>query len=266
MAFANQLITLRKQCGLSQEQLGTEIGVSRQTVSKWELGNTTPELDKLVALSDYFDISLDDLVGRDTVEHSFGPSSIPQPHQERFIGQWHYEYKSQRSLWGLPLVHINLCHRGHCRARGVLAIGNVASGLFALGGAATGLISFGGGAVGLIAIGGGAVGLLSLAGIAAGIFSLGGISVGYLACGGVAVGVYAIGGVAVAAKVAVAEYANAPYVIDPGFFRSLALETSRKHLSEFQSAWQQEHMLQMLAQFPKMPRWIALLLSWLGTH
>ena len=47
MTFQERLITLRKQQGLSQEQLGYELGVTRQTVSKWELGVTTPEMDKL---------------------------------------------------------------------------------------------------------------------------------------------------------------------------------------------------------------------------
>lgn len=40
MSFKEQLIRLRKQRGLSQEQLGQHIGVSRQTVSKWELGGS----------------------------------------------------------------------------------------------------------------------------------------------------------------------------------------------------------------------------------
>ena len=55
-AFSERLIKLRKQKGLSQEQLGAAVGVTRQTVSKWELGDTTPELGKLVQLSDYFQI------------------------------------------------------------------------------------------------------------------------------------------------------------------------------------------------------------------
>lgn len=54
MTFQEQLITLRKQQGLSQEQLGAELGVTRQTVSKWELGITTPEMDKLILLAACF--------------------------------------------------------------------------------------------------------------------------------------------------------------------------------------------------------------------
>ena len=68
MTFQERLITLRKQQGLSQEQLGYELGVTRQTVSKWELGVTTPEMDKLIQLSDFFHITIDELVGRGTPE------------------------------------------------------------------------------------------------------------------------------------------------------------------------------------------------------
>ena len=46
MTFGENLIRLRRQQGLSQEQLGMRIGVSRQTVSKWELNDTTPEIDR----------------------------------------------------------------------------------------------------------------------------------------------------------------------------------------------------------------------------
>ena len=68
MTFQERLITLRKQQGLSQEQLGYELGVTRQTVSKWELGVTTPEMDKLIQLSDFFHISIDELVGHTSPE------------------------------------------------------------------------------------------------------------------------------------------------------------------------------------------------------
>lgn len=48
MEFRNHLMELRKQKGWSQEQLGERIGVIRQTVSKWETGDTTPEMVKLI--------------------------------------------------------------------------------------------------------------------------------------------------------------------------------------------------------------------------
>lgn len=62
MDFNNRLYQLRKQKGFSQEELANRLNVSRQTVSKWEVGDSTPEMEKLIAISDLFDVSLDNLV------------------------------------------------------------------------------------------------------------------------------------------------------------------------------------------------------------
>ena len=62
MEFNNKLYELRKQKGFSQEELANRLNVSRQTVSKWEVGESTPDMEKLVAMSDLFEISLDELV------------------------------------------------------------------------------------------------------------------------------------------------------------------------------------------------------------
>lgn len=60
--FSEKLIKLRKEKGFSQEELGNKLNVARQTVSKWELGETTPEMDKLIKMSEIFDITLDELI------------------------------------------------------------------------------------------------------------------------------------------------------------------------------------------------------------
>ncbi|KTE89138.1 helix-turn-helix domain-containing protein [Desulfitobacterium hafniense] len=62
MSFSEKLRVLRKEKGLSQEQLAEMVNVSRQAVSKWESEQAYPELDKLILLSDFFNISLDDLI------------------------------------------------------------------------------------------------------------------------------------------------------------------------------------------------------------
>lgn len=62
MEFHDKLYQLRKQKGLSQEELANRLNVSRQTVSKWELGDSTPDMEKLTAISNLFVISLDELV------------------------------------------------------------------------------------------------------------------------------------------------------------------------------------------------------------
>ena len=62
MNFNEKLIELRKSKGLSQDELGNALGVSRQTISKWELAQSYPDFQRLVLLSDYFGLSLDALV------------------------------------------------------------------------------------------------------------------------------------------------------------------------------------------------------------
>jgi len=69
MEFNNKLYQLRKQKGLSQEELANRLNVSRQTVSKWEVGDSTPDMEKLVTISDLFEISLDELVMDKTPIH-----------------------------------------------------------------------------------------------------------------------------------------------------------------------------------------------------
>ena len=62
MIFKEKLLELRKQKGWSQEELGNNLDVSRQTISKWESGQSTPEMEKLVKISEIFEISLDELI------------------------------------------------------------------------------------------------------------------------------------------------------------------------------------------------------------
>lgn len=62
MKLYEKILENRKKLNLSQEQLGEKVGVSRQTVSKWELGQTIPDLDKAKLLAEVFGITLDELV------------------------------------------------------------------------------------------------------------------------------------------------------------------------------------------------------------
>ena len=75
MEFNNKLYELRKQKGFSQEELANRLNVSRQTVSKWEVGDSTPDMEKLIAISDLFGISLDELV----LDKAPEPAPAPQP-------------------------------------------------------------------------------------------------------------------------------------------------------------------------------------------
>lgn len=78
MKFSEKLTELRHSRGWSQEQLGERLGVTRQTVSKWELGSTTPELEKLAMMSDIFGVSTDELIKGEPQEAS-RPSEPSEP-------------------------------------------------------------------------------------------------------------------------------------------------------------------------------------------
>ena len=62
MKFNEKLVNLRKKHNLSQEQVAEKLKVARQTISKWELGETTPEMDKLIMISELYNITLDELM------------------------------------------------------------------------------------------------------------------------------------------------------------------------------------------------------------
>lgn len=60
--FRENLTQLRKLHNFSQEELAEKINVSRQTLSKWETGESVPDIEKCMALASVFDVTLDDLV------------------------------------------------------------------------------------------------------------------------------------------------------------------------------------------------------------
>lgn len=62
MSFQEQLQTLRKARGLSQEKLAEIMGISRQAVAKWEVGQSYPDIARLISISDFFNVSIDKLV------------------------------------------------------------------------------------------------------------------------------------------------------------------------------------------------------------
>lgn len=70
MNLGKQIHELRKKQNLSQEQLAEKVGVARQTISKWELGETAPDINQAQLLSQIFDVSIDELLGNDAKELS----------------------------------------------------------------------------------------------------------------------------------------------------------------------------------------------------
>ncbi|HSR05087.1 MAG TPA: helix-turn-helix transcriptional regulator [Proteiniclasticum sp.] len=67
MTFSEKLKYLRKEKEISQEELAKVIHVTRQSVSKWETGTAYPDMEKMKILSDFYKISLDDLMNTENV-------------------------------------------------------------------------------------------------------------------------------------------------------------------------------------------------------
>ena len=140
-----------------------------------------------------------------------------------------YRYKSPATVLGMPLVCIatgpdlkNGEMRGH--ARGILAIGDIATGCLAIGGFARGIIAIGGLAMGVVTLGGSSLGLLlAVGGFSVGGIAFGGCAIGLLAFGGCAIGFISFGGAAFGPH-AVSAQGQDPAVIQflqtwfPGFF------------------------------------------------
>lgn len=65
MTLGEKLQSLRKQSGLSQEQLSSQLTVSRQAISKWELDSSLPDTENIIQLSKLFNVSIDYLLDDD---------------------------------------------------------------------------------------------------------------------------------------------------------------------------------------------------------
>lgn len=259
MEFQHRLFELRRRAGLSQEELANLLGVTRQAVQKWEAGASRPDMENLTALADYFQVSLDYLIRG--VEESAPVQETTVVHH--YYHRWQYEYKSKRTLFGLPLVHIH-CGPGFCRAKGVLAIGNVATGFVALGGLALGLFSLGGLSLGLLlALGGAALGCISVGGLAVGFSAWGGIALGLLTFGGISCGWYAVGGVALGSRVGVGGVASAPLAIGAAAEGARAFVIPPEGLSGAQLTAAREAIT---AACQGAPGWLARLLYYVAQH
>ncbi|MCI6467245.1 MAG: helix-turn-helix domain-containing protein [Faecalicatena sp.] len=85
MEFSERLLTLRKGMDLTQEQLAEKINVSRQSVSKWESGQAVPELEKIVALSEVFDITIDYLLKPSEIDELSVKTEMLEKQQQQIL-------------------------------------------------------------------------------------------------------------------------------------------------------------------------------------
>lgn len=224
MTLGEKIYKLRTKRGMSQEALGEALGVSRQSVSKWETDQSVPELDKIVAISEIFAVSTDNLL-KETAEkwEGQGTSHDVSYTDGRFSDEenlytegtrviihkisFHYEYKSEKTFMGLPLVHVNFGLKP-VRAKGVIAIGNAAQGIIAIGIVGLGVITLAPIGVGLLlAIGAIVVGGMAFGSLAVGVIAGGAVSVGVFTMGAVAIGQFSFGAFAVGQQIAIGDMA-----------------------------------------------------------
>lgn len=246
MTLGEKIYRLRTEQGLSQETFGEKLGVSRQSVSKWETDQSVPELDKIVAISDFFGVSTDQLL-KDTenVQTTSSPAQVSSENTfdledmspESGLLRVEYrpgrkprlEYKSKKMVGNLPLVHINAGIGG--RAKGVIAIGTVAQGWFAIGLAAMGGFSIGIVSLGLLSLAVFSFGLLSFGSFSCGIISFGAIAVGIFSMGALTFGQFAFGASAHGAQVAIGDVASGKIAL--GYSRATGLYTQISNRQPF---------------------------------
>ena len=258
MKFHEKIQNLRKEKGLSQEDLAEMMQVSRQSVSKWESAGAYPETEKLIVLSEIFGVTIDSLLKDVETEIDYQNTiSIPYWVNRGNV----YEYKSERTFNGLPLLHVHIGF-GVKKAKGIIAIGNIATGLISIGLISTGFLSFGLLSLGLLSFGLLSIGLLMAAGsISIGAFSVGAIAIGLLTIGAISIGVYSIGALSLASRVALGDNAYAPIAIGRnvrGMFEFIDTSAAR----DFSSVSGQEVSQVIYDQYPNTWEWIVEMMTW----
>lgn len=216
MTFGEKIAKQRKELNYTQEQLAEVLGVSRQSISKWESDLAYPETDKLIKMGKLFDCSMDYLLNKDIGEKQSVMPERKETVWSRFKKHFH-ERKSEKTVLGMPLYHIGRNAHGvfavGFKASGVFSIGLVSRGVFSLGLLSLGLLSFGLASLGLISVGTFSFGLLAVGSVAIGLFAAGAVSVGIVSFGALSVGCFSSGALAVGKYVAVGDHAHAMVAI-----------------------------------------------------
>ena len=145
MTLGEKISKLRKESNYTQEQLAEILGVTRQSISKWESDIAYPETDKLIKIGKLFECSMDYLLNDDVTERQ-GLDSQKESFWDSFKKQFH-ERKSEKMVFGMPLYHIGK------NAHGFFAIGFKECGVFSLGLMSRGIVSFGLLSLGVISLG-----------------------------------------------------------------------------------------------------------------
>lgn len=251
MTLGNKLSRLRKENNYTQEQLAEILGVSRQSISKWESDISYPETDKLIHLSNLFGCSLDYLLKENDESNDYGKktdfdnsdsnyansgSNYSDAYSNAYYAKTDYsdsEYSYGKSKKyskldvldsGLNIVKEHLRERKSKKtfcglplwhigrnAKGIIAIGLNAKGFLAIGMKATGVISIGMLSMGIISLGMLSISLIALGMMSLGVLAVGCFALGIFSVGAISVGIIALGGVSVG-KFAVGGVAMGKYL------------------------------------------------------
>lgn len=216
MTFGEKLSRARKEYNYTQEQLAEILGVSRQSISKWESDIAYPETDKLIKMGKLFECTMDYLLNEDITEKQSTVPAGTETVWKKLKKQFH-ERKSTKTVFGMPLYHIG---RNACgffavglKAKGVFSIGLMSRGIVSLGLLSLGIISVGILSLGLISVGNFSLGLLAVGSVALGLFAAGAISVGIVSFGALSVGCFSSGALAIGRYIAVGDHAHAMIAI-----------------------------------------------------
>ena len=235
MTLGEKLSKLRKEYNYTQEQLADILGVSRQSISKWESDIAYPETDKLIKLGKLFECSMDYLLNDGITEKQSTTPTEKESFWGVFKKQFH-ERKSEKMIFGMPLYHIGKNAHGFfavgLKARGVFSIGLMSRGIVSLGLLSMGVLSLGVLALGLISIGVFSLGLLAVGSIALGLFAAGAISVGLISFGALSVGCFSTGALAVGKYAAVGDHAYGMIAIG----QSVAKGSVYSHIGDLTTA------------------------------
>ena len=97
--IGNRIAELRRQNGMSQEELVDRLGISRQSVSKWESGQSQPEIEKLLQLSELFHVSTDYLLKEDTMPEVIDVTPVQEQTAETEPEEAETVYKDPMEEW-----------------------------------------------------------------------------------------------------------------------------------------------------------------------
>lgn len=103
MSFSEKIQVLRKQHNISQEQLAEQLNVTRQAISKWETGESLPDIDNIKRLGEIFDVSLDYLLkdAHDETMPSTSMTDMPDPNEDAPL---RYRFDFQNAIYPLALL------------------------------------------------------------------------------------------------------------------------------------------------------------------